>query len=73
MGTDRKIFAGIGAVGAALLAGGAVIGIALIAGVGPFSDDDDDDHDFEQCKALLEIVKWCSDHAHYVYLGARAS
>jgi hypothetical protein len=43
MGTDRKIFAGLGALGAALLAGGAVIGIALIAGVGPFSDDDDDD------------------------------
>ena len=44
MGTDNKLLAGVGAVLAALLAGGAVIGIALIAGVGPFSDDDDDDN-----------------------------
>ncbi|MEX2238164.1 MAG: class F sortase [Dehalococcoidia bacterium] len=41
MGTDRKLFAGIGAALAALLAGGAVIGVAAIAGVGPFSSDDD--------------------------------
>lgn len=42
MGNNR-LFAVIGAVVAALLAGGAVLAVAAIAGVGPFSDDGDDD------------------------------